>query len=167
MKKVIKWIAIIIAIIIVIIVVLPFVINVNDFRPRIESELTNALGRKVTVGNLSLSLWSGSLAADNIAIADDPAFGNAPFVKAESLNVGVNLVPLIFSKTLEVRDITLTRPQVSLRRTPGGKWNFSTLGSSPSENAGQSGAAPQPPSKPGTSTKSAEKKSTREAPPKA
>src|SRR5215467_12935415 len=167
MKKVIKWIAIIIAIIIVIIVVLPFVINVNDFRPRIESELTNALGRKVTVGNLSLSLWSGSLAADNIAIADDPAFGNAPFVKAESLNVGVNLIPLIFSKTLEVRNITLTRPQVSLLRTPAGKWNFSTLGSSSSEAASESGRAPQEPGQPRTSTKSAEKKSGTESQPKA
>jgi AsmA protein len=128
MKRLLKWIAIVVAIIIVLILVLPFVINVNDFRPRIESELTNALGRKVTVGNLSLSLWSGSLAADNIEIADDPAFGNAPFVKAESLNVGVNIIPLIFSKTLDIRDITLTRPQVALLRKPDGKWNFSTIG---------------------------------------
>jgi AsmA protein len=104
------------------------------------------------VGNLKLSLWSGSLGADNIAIADDPAFGNAPFVKAEALNVGVNMVPLIFSKKLEVRDITLTRPQVSLLRTPAGKWNFSTLGSKPAESgANASAPATQPsgaPSKP-------------------
>lgn len=143
MKKVIKWIAIVIAILIVLILVLPFVIDVNSFRPRIESELTNALGRKVTVGNLSLSLWSGSLAADNIAIADDPSFSNQPFVKAESLNVGVNLVPLILSKTLEVRNITLTRPQVSLLRTPAGKWNFSTIGSKAPENGGTPSTAPQ------------------------
>jgi AsmA protein len=152
MKRLIKWIAIIIAILIVIALALPFVIDVNAFRPRIESELTNALGRKVTVGNLKLSLWSGSLGADNIAIADDPAFGNAPFVKAEALNVGVNMVPLIFSKKLEVRDITLTRPQVSLLRTTAGKWNFSTLGTKPAESgANASAPAIQPsgaPSKP-------------------
>jgi AsmA protein len=164
MKKVIKWVAIIIAILIVLVLVLPFVINVNDFRPRIESELTNALGRKVTVGDLSLSLWSGSLAADNIAISDDPAFGNAPFVKAESLNVGVNLIPLIFSKTLEVRNITLTRPQVSLLRTPAGRWNFSTIGSS-SETASESGGAPQPPGKSQTPPKPTEKKSAAESQP--
>src|SRR5215470_18546340 len=102
MKRVLKWIAIIIAILVVLVLVLPFVINVNMFRPRIESELTNALGRKVTVGNLRLSIWSGSLAADNIAIADDPAFSSQPFVRAEALNVGVNLVPLVLSKRLEV-----------------------------------------------------------------
>jgi len=138
MKKALKWIGIIVAVLIVIVLVLPFLINVNVFRPRIESELTNALGRKVTVGNLSLSLWSGSLAADNIAIAEDPAFGNTPFVKADALNVGVNVIPLITSKTLEVREITLTRPQVTLLRTPAGKWNFSTLGN----QACAPGAAP-------------------------
>jgi len=158
MKRALKWIAIIIAVLIVLVLVLPFVINVNDFRPRIESELTNALGRKVTVGNLSLSLWSGSLAADNITIADDPGFGNAPFVKAESLNVGVNMIPLIFSKTLEIRDITLTRPQVSLLRSPSGKWNFSTIGS----NTAQNGAAEANSGKPGTPPKSGGTKPTPE-----
>jgi AsmA protein len=164
MKRALKWIAIIIAVLIVLVLVLPFVINVNDFRPRIESELTNALGRKVTVGNLSLSLWSGSLAADNITIADDPGFGNAPFVKAESLNVGVNMVPLIFSKTLEIRDITLTRPQVSLLRSPSGKWNFSTIGSTtPGSGAAESGSAPQQPAgKPGAPAKTGGTKPTPE-----
>jgi AsmA protein len=164
MKRALKWIAIILAVLIVLVLVLPFVINVNDFRPRIESELTTALGRKVTVGNLSLSLWSGSLAADNITIADDPGFGNAPFVKAESLNVGVNMVPLIFSKTLEIRDITLTRPQVSLLRSPSGKWNFSTIGSTtPGSGAAESGSAPQQPAgKPGAPAKTGGTKPTPE-----
>ena len=71
MKLALKIVGIVIALLIVVILVLPFVVNVNNYRPRIESELTTALGRNVTVGNLSLSLWSGSLAADNIAIADD------------------------------------------------------------------------------------------------
>ncbi|HEV2699432.1 MAG TPA: AsmA family protein [Terriglobales bacterium] len=159
MKKFLKWIAIIIAVLIVLVLVAPFLINVNDFRPRIESELTNALGRKVTVGNLSLSLWSGSLAADNIAIADDPAFSNAPFVKAESLNVGVNMIPLIFSKTLQVRDLTLTRPQVSLLRTPAGKWNFSTIGSKPSQSSASQSAPAEQPAKPSAPAKSKAKPS--------
>jgi len=142
MKAVLKWIAIIVAILIIIVIVLPFVINVNTFRPRIESELTNALGRQVTLGNLRLSLWSGSLAADNIAIADDPSFSNAPFIKAQTLDVGVNMIPLIFSKTLEVRDITLTHPQVMLLRTPEGKWNFSSLGTKPGAESNTSATKP-------------------------
>lgn len=151
MKRTLKIVGIVIAVLVVIIVVLPFVIDVNTFRPRIESELTNALGRKVTVGNLGLSLISGSLTADNIAIADDPSFSNSPFVQARKLNVGVEMIPLIFSKTLHVTDLTLSEPQVSLLRDRSGKWNFSTLGSAapakktgatPPSSAGQPPAAP-------------------------
>jgi AsmA protein len=156
--KLLKWIAILIAILIILVLVLPFVINVNTFRPRIESELTNALGRKVTVGKLSLSLWSGSLAADKIEITDDPEFSHTPFVSAEALNVGVNMLPLVLSKTLEIREITLTRPQVSLLRTPAGKWNFSTLGSQASE----SGAATPPSTSQPAPGKPAEKASPKQ-----
>jgi AsmA protein len=151
MKRALKIIGIVIAIVIVIIIILPFVINVNNFRPQIEAELTNALGRKVTVGNLSLSLISGSVGADNIAIADDPSFSNSPFIQAQKLDVGVEVLPLIFSKTLHVTDLTLSQPQVSLLRDRSGKWNFSTLGTAspakktgeaPPSSAGQAPAAP-------------------------
>jgi len=144
MKRALKIIGIIIAILIVIIVILPFVINVNSFRPRIESELSNGLGRKVTVGNLSLSLISGSLAADDIAIADDPAYGNNPFIKASRLKVGVEVIPLVMSKTLHVTDLTLSQPQVNLLRDKSGKWNFSTLGNaSPAKQGGASAGTAQ------------------------
>jgi len=145
MKRALKIIAVVIVVLVVIVLALPFVINVNNFRPRIESELTNALGRKVTVGNLSLSLWSGSLAADDIAIADDPTFSNSAFIRAKALNVGVEVLPLVMSKTLHITDLTLSEPQVSLLRSPAGKWNFSTLGSAaPSKHGGETPAAGKP-----------------------
>jgi AsmA protein len=128
MKRLLKWIAIVIAVLVVIALALPFLINVNSFRPQIESNLTDALGRKVTVGNLSLSILSGNVAADDIAIADDPAFANTPFIRAKALKVGVELMPLIFSKQLHVTELSLTDPQVALMRAPSGRWNFSTLG---------------------------------------
>jgi AsmA protein len=128
MKRILKWIAIVIAALIVIAVALPFLIDVNTFRPQIESQLTEALGRKVTVGNLKLSILSGGVGADDIAIADDPSFANTPFIRAKALNVGVELMPLIFSKQLHVTELSLTEPQVTLLRAPSGRWNYSTLG---------------------------------------
>lgn len=129
MKRFLKILAIIIAILIVIVIALPFVIDANTFRPKLESELTDALGRQVKVGDLSLSLLSGGVVADNISIADDPHFSQSPFVQAKSLKVGVEMLPLIFSRTLNVRDITLDQPQINLVKSPNGdKWNFSSLG---------------------------------------
>ena len=88
------------------------------------------LGRQVKVGNLSLSMLSGSVSADNISIADDPAFSKEPFVTAKSFQAGVEIMPLIFSRTLHVTGITLEEPQITLLRGAGGTWNFSSIGGS-------------------------------------
>jgi AsmA protein len=127
--KALKIIGIIVAILVVVVVALPFVLNVNDFRPRIETDLSAALGRQVKVGNLKLSILTGSVSADDLSIADDPAFSAIPFVRAKALDVGVQMIPLIFSKSLQITNIALDEPQVILLRSNSGKWNFSTLGS--------------------------------------
>jgi hypothetical protein len=59
-------------------VAIPALVNVNEFRPRIEAMLSGALGRQVTLGELSFSLFSGSLRAQDLAIAEDPRFGSGP-----------------------------------------------------------------------------------------
>jgi AsmA protein len=129
MKRFLKIAAIVVAILIVIAVALPFVIDANTFRPKLEAELTDALGRQVKVGNLSLSLLSGGVKADNISIAEDPQFSKAPFVQAKSFKVGVEMIPLIFSRILNVTELTLDQPQISLVKSENGeKWNFSSLG---------------------------------------
>ncbi len=126
--KAVKIIGIIVAVLVLIVIALPFVINVNNFRPRIETDLSAALGRQVKVGNLKLSIITGAVSADDLSIADDPSFSNTPFVRAKSLDVGVQMIPLIFSKSLQITNIELDEPQVILLRSASGKWNFSTLG---------------------------------------
>jgi AsmA protein len=138
MKRIVKIVAIVVAVLIVIVVAIPFFVDANSFRPKIESGLTDALGRQVKVGNLSLSILSGGVTADDISIADDPAYSKSPFVQAKSLTVGVELIPLIFSKTLNVTEITLNQPEIGLVKSENGeKWNFSSLGgksSAPAES---------------------------------
>lgn len=150
MKRAIQVVGIVVGLLVVLIVALPFVIDVNSFRPRLESELTSALGRQVKVGNLRLSLLSGSVSAEDLAIADDPAFSHDPFVRAKSLDVGVDLMPLIFSKALHINDLTLTQPEIVLLRTSAGKWNFSSLGGK-SANATEQPASKQSESNPNLS----------------
>jgi len=131
MKRILKILAIVIALLIVILIAIPFFIDANTFRPKLEAELTSTLGRQVKVGNLTLSLFSGGVSADDISIADDPAFAKGPFVQAKSLSVGVEMIPLIFSKTLNVTNLTLNQPEIALVKSANGeKWNFSSLGNS-------------------------------------
>ncbi|HLV86016.1 MAG TPA: AsmA family protein [Candidatus Sulfotelmatobacter sp.] len=145
MKRILKIVGIAIAILLVVVIAVPFFIDANAFRPKLETELTAALGRPVTVGNLSLSLLSGSVSADNIAIADDAAFSKSPFVQAKSLKVGVEMMPLIFSRTLNVTEVTLNQPEITLVKSENGeKWNFSSLGTSSAASSQETKAPPEP-----------------------
>ncbi len=122
----------IIGVIAVLLAITAFLIRVNQFRPFIEERASTALGRKVDLGNLRLSLSSGTLTTETLVIADDPEFSNSPFLKAKSVSVGVELMPLILSRSLKVTTITIDSPQVTLIRNSAGRWNYSSLGSSSS-----------------------------------
>jgi len=121
--------------IVILILIFPYLFNVNQFRPTIEEHLQSSLGRRVVIGDLELSLIAGGISAKDISIADDPNYSQQPFLKAKSLDVGVELLPLIFSHSLHVNSATLREPELHLVRGSGGKWNFSSLGASPSKAA--------------------------------
>ena len=110
-------------------------LDANQFRPRLEQTMGQAIGRKVTIGNIKTALFSGGIAVEDLSIADDPAFGAAPFVTARAATVGVNLMPLIVSRSLRVRTLHLKDPQVVLLRSASGRWNFSGLGAASSTAA--------------------------------
>src|SRR5712672_3647007 len=114
MTRVVKWIAIGLGIVIAAVVTAPFLINVNQFRPTLESELTRALGREVKLGNLRLKILAGEVTADDLFVAEDPAFGKPAFLRAKSLHVGVELWPFLFSRKLIVTDLTIDQPEIAL-----------------------------------------------------
>jgi len=109
-------------------VLLPFFIDANKFKPQAESAAESALGRKVSIGNIRLALLSGGVAVEDIAISEDAKFGSGSFLNAKSVAVGVELMPLIFSRQLNVTGVTIDQPEVTLLRSASGDWNFSTLG---------------------------------------
>jgi AsmA protein len=137
-KPILKWIGIFFAVVLLAVVATPFLINVNQFRPTLESELSAALGREVKLGNLRLKILSGEVTADDLSVAEDPAFGKPAFLRAKSLHVGVELWPFLFSRKLIVTDLTIDHPEIALVQSPSGDWNFSSLG-------GKSAKASAPP----------------------
>jgi AsmA protein len=128
MKKILAIVGMIIVVLILVVVAIPFFIDANQFKPTLETDISSALGRKVDIGNISLSIWTGSVSVDNVSIADDPAFSKNPFLTAKSLSAGVELMPLIMSKKLNILSFTIDQPQVQLIHSATGTWNFSTLG---------------------------------------
>jgi AsmA protein len=143
MKKPILIIGGIVLLILIILLALPLFVNANQFKPTLETKLGAALGRQVTIGDIKLAIFSGGVTVSDIAIADDPAFSKSPFLTAKSLTVGVELIPLIFHKEVNVDSITVDSPDVSLIHGPGGKWNYSSLGGgSSSKSSAQAGGSP-------------------------
>jgi AsmA protein len=128
MKRVFKWVGILIAALVLVVVSLPFLINVDQFRPTLQSDLSDALGRDVTLGNLRLKILSGEVTADDLSVAEDPAFGKPAFLQAKSLHVGVELWPFLFSRKLIVTNLTIDQPEIAAVQSPTGDWNFSSLG---------------------------------------
>src|ERR1700693_3556390 len=148
MSRTLRYILIAVGVLIVLLIVAPFFIPVNQFKPTIEEKASTALGRKVQLGNLSLSLLHGALSAQDLSVGDDPKFSPSPFLTAKSLSVGVEIMPLIFSKQLNVTDIVIDEPQVTLLKNPAGEWNYSTIGGS-SSPAPKAEAKPAATSTPG------------------
>ncbi|HEV2133370.1 MAG TPA: AsmA family protein [Terracidiphilus sp.] len=139
----IKWAAVAAGVVIVILIILPFLVNADTFRPMVQNELSSALGRQVTLGHLGFSPFSGSLVANDISIADDPAFSNSPFIGAKSFYIGVEVMPLVFHHDLRITKLTIDSPTIQLVQNAKGVWNFSSLGgASSSSKSGQPSAIP-------------------------
>jgi AsmA protein len=136
--RVLKYVAIALVVLLLVAVAIPFFLDANQFRPRLEAALSDALGRPVKVGNLTVALWSGGVTAEDLSIADDPAYSRQPFLQAKSLKLSVELMPLIFSHALNVTGLTIDQPAIVLLQAPSGDWNFSSLG----------GKAKSPPAQP-------------------
>jgi AsmA protein len=138
-RKIIYIVGGVVVVLLLVVILLPFVIDANRFRPEIESSLNSALNRKVDIGNIRLSILSGGVTVENVSISDDPSFNTGPFLKAKSLSVNLELLPLIFSRAIHVTGLTIDEPSVTLLRSQSG-WNFSTLGASQTQTKSASAA---------------------------
>ncbi|HVC91438.1 MAG TPA: AsmA family protein [Acidobacteriaceae bacterium] len=127
MKRWMKILAAGLALAMIAIAAIPFLVDANTFRPMLETKMSTALGRTVKLGNLHFALVSGSLVANNLSIADDPAFSTTPFLSARELRIGVDMKSLIFHRQIHVRGFEIEAPQIHLVQGGNGRWNFSSL----------------------------------------
>src|SRR5215475_14890362 len=116
--RMLKWVGIVLAVLVLVMISLPFLINVNQFKPMLESQLSTALNREVKLGDLKLSLFSGELTAADLSDAEDQAFGKPAFMHAKSLRVGAEVWPFLMSRKLIVTYLVIDGPEISLVQAP-------------------------------------------------
>ena len=111
-----------------VILALPFLIDLNKYQDQYKPLIEDALNRKVQLQDIRLTIWPriGARVA-GFAVLDDPAFGSHPFTSLTSLDVGVKLMPLL-SGTVEVEEITLRNPVITVIKNKNGVLNVSTIG---------------------------------------
>jgi AsmA protein len=126
-----RWTKILLIVVVLVVAVaaaIPLFVDANTFRPVIDRQLSRTFGRSVKFGDLSLSVFSRSLVAKDLSVADDPSFSAAPFVTAKEVRIGVSLRRLIFSHEVDLRDLEIESPQITVIRASNGAWNFSSVG---------------------------------------
>jgi AsmA protein len=143
--------AVVLVLVVIAIAALPYLLDVNSYRGKIQSELQARTGRPVSLGQMELKVFPFAFRVQNAVIGEDPRFrSTAPFAQAQELLVSVKLMPLL-SKRVEVNSIELMKPKIELIRNEQGVWNFSSIGK-PAASAQQpppgQKPAPQPQGQP-------------------
>ena len=110
------------------ILALPFLIDLNRYQDQYKPLIEDALNRKVQLQDIRLTIWPriGARVA-GFTVLDDPAFGSGPFASLASLEVGVKLMPLL-SGQVEVEEIALRDPVITVIKNKNGVLNVSTIG---------------------------------------
>ncbi|HEY7319272.1 MAG TPA: AsmA family protein [Candidatus Binatia bacterium] len=114
---------------------------INRNKDYFLGQAEQALGRKISVGDVGVTLWGGvGLSLSNFAMADDPTFSSGDFVRAGDLQINVKLLPLL-RKDFQVKRLILHKPTIQVIRNTDGRFNFSTIGKEKKEKQKEPQAA--------------------------
>nr|MBA3752736.1 AsmA family protein [Nitrospira sp.] len=129
--KILIGIGVAILLLIILIVALPFLVDLNKYQDRYRPLIEQALNRTVEIKDIRLTIWPRLGARiGGFIVQDDPAFRASPFASLSSLDVGVKLLPLLRGK-VDVEEITLRDPVITVLKNAQGQLNVSTIGAKP------------------------------------
>ena len=105
------------------------VLNVNFLVRRnkdyLIGQVEQSLGRKITVDKIEVTLTPVGARLVNFAMADDPAFSAAAFLRAKDLQVDLRLLPLLIGQ-FRLKRLVLESPVITIVRDARGQYNFAS-----------------------------------------
>jgi hypothetical protein len=106
---------------------LPPLVNANRYRIQVASAISNAIGRGVSVSNVEVHLIPRpAVVLSTFILADDPAFGVEPMLRADTVTAYIRLSSL-WRRHLEIGTLSLENPSLNLVRRADGRWNIEGL----------------------------------------
>ncbi len=110
------------------VVVLPMVVDPDDYKERIVSEVKQRTGRDFAIEQplkLSVFPWLG-IETGGVVLGNAPGFGEQPFARVRRLGVRVKLLPLL-GRNIEVDTLVLEGAEINLARDAAGRSNWDDL----------------------------------------
>jgi hypothetical protein len=115
------------ALAVLLLVLLPPLISLNRYQRRIANSIGESLGRPVHLDKVSLNLLPlPGFTLENFVVDEDPAFGNEPVIRANSVNATLRISSL-WSRRFEFSTISFTDPSVNLVHLSSGEWNLDSI----------------------------------------
>ena len=121
------WVVLGVLVALLLLVLIPPYVNVNRYQKRITTSISESLGRPVHLDNVTLNLLPlPGLTLDNFVVSEDPAFGNEPTIRANSVHATLRISSL-WRRRVEFSTISLTEPSINLVHTAQGAWNVDSI----------------------------------------
>ncbi|MEJ5361377.1 MAG: AsmA family protein [Spirochaetota bacterium] len=140
MKKILKWVAIVIGSIFALIIVASIVLMLIVTKDMIAGQMEKALNRHVTIEKIDVSIFSivSGIEVKGVAISNfktpqqlealkgKPVEKGDLFIGLDSFTFKLKFLPLLQGK-FELRELLLTSPKINITRYQSGAFNFSDL----------------------------------------
>jgi uncharacterized protein involved in outer membrane biogenesis len=88
-------------------------------------QAAQALGRKISVDKIEVTLWPLGARLLNFAMVDDPAFSAADFLRAKALRIDFRALPLFIGQ-LRLKRMVLESPVIIIVRDARGRYNLAS-----------------------------------------
>jgi len=152
-----KWVLGIVAAIVVLaiaaLLAVPYIVDTPRIQAYIQSNASQTLGRPVKFTSVSVRVLPlPAVELHELEVAEDPKFGTTPFLKLKTGRIRLRLLPLLTGR-VELGDIVLDKPVVTVVQAADGRLNISTLGTGAGPKpGGESGKSPGEPGRPSGSS---------------
>ncbi len=112
---------------ILLLIFLPPLVNANHYQRQIARSMSASLGRPVHLDNATLHLLPvPGLTLTNLVVSEDPAFGDEPTIRANTVEATLRLGSL-WRHPVEFSTVHFIEPSVNLVRNPQGRWNLADV----------------------------------------
>ena len=111
----------------------------TPLKARVESRLSDALGRKVAIDSLHLSPTNGfAFAITGMTAQDSQPFGGGVFLRADDVRGGFDIAEFLRTRRIVLKSLTIGSARIQLVKNSEGIWNWTTLGKQSAERQGAS-----------------------------